>query len=479
MKKRILKVITCLTIIICVVIGVVVSMLYRNESNNEKYLIASSGGVNISEQLYVSGKQIKADIVTSNVIQVQGKSISELKSMFPAGRYWNHEGSPSNTDPYSVTSSPCHSTYYDTSCCNVFEGGAQCHGYALFLSYLYHGANVSTYKYGISHNISDLQVGDVVRYRIPGSSYDHSIFVTGINGNTVYYSDCNNDLRCGIRWNLQISKSELANLISGRLNSTYDFPGQYSETGFILSYSKRTINYDISECAIEVSNVNRYKGETEPKVTVKHEGKTLTCDTDYDYYFASKGNDGGYIMICGQGKFEGEVLKEYKIIREDLAKCKTVNFKSQYEYNGKVIEPKVKIVDQYGRELKTNEYDVSYPVYPIEPGKYKIRITPSDTCDIYDGELEISYTITKKDIGKCSIKYEDKVEFVGIPLCPKIEIYDGEKWLCEGVHFEVSYRNNSRKGNGEIIVKGKGTFYNGEILKKFSIIVEEHEIKAH
>ena len=479
MKKRILFLSVCLILFLSIFTGFLVSTPDKNDDDNRTYHIAGTGGKNSLEQMCVSTEQINADVVKCNDVLTKATGIEELKGMFPDGRYWNHEGNPSDTSPYSVTFNPCHSTYYDTSCCNVFEGGAQCHGYALFLSYLYNGGSVSTYKYGITHNISELQVGDVVRYRIPNSGYDHSIFVTGINGNTVYYSDCNYDLHCRIRWNLQISKSELANLMNGTLNSTYDFPGQYSKTGFILSYSKRTISYDISECSISVSDVNRYKGETKPTIIVKHEGKELVYNVDYDCYFSNKNEHSGYVTIRGQGKYEGEVIREYSIVREDFTKCQVINFKSQYEYTGNNIKPEIKLVDQHGRELSSDEYYIIYEISSIIPGKYKLEIRPSHSCDIYEGELSIDYEIIKKDITGCTVKYEDTVKFVGVPVSPKVEVYDEDRKLIKGYDYEVGYKNNAQKGLGEIVIKGIGKFYDNEVTKSFNITVDEKEIIAH
>jgi hypothetical protein len=53
--------------------------------------------------------------------------------------------------------------------------------------------------------LDELKAGDIVRYERDG----HSIFVTGVDGSTVTYTDCNSDHHCIIRWDQTISIEEL------------------------------------------------------------------------------------------------------------------------------------------------------------------------------------------------------------------------------------------------------------------------------
>ena len=143
-----------------------------------------------------------------------GLSLSQLRQKFPHGKYWNG----GNADSY--TSSPCNhhgSCSYSGSCgCNSFLGlSIQCMGYAEKLGYDATGYNPRNNANGWYTNTSpsaldNLKPGDIVRYKNGG----HSIYVTGVNGDTVTYTDCNSDNHCIIRWDATISKSTLRSSFS-------------------------------------------------------------------------------------------------------------------------------------------------------------------------------------------------------------------------------------------------------------------------
>ncbi len=138
-----------------------------------------------------------------------GLSLAQLRQKFPHGKYWN--GGNAN----SYTSSPCNhhgSCSYNGSCgCNSFLGlSIQCMGYAEKLGYDATGYNPRNntngwYTYTSSSALDNLKPGDIVRYKNNG----HSIYVIGVNGETVTYTDCNSDGHCIIRWDATISKSTL------------------------------------------------------------------------------------------------------------------------------------------------------------------------------------------------------------------------------------------------------------------------------
>lgn len=138
-------------------------------------------------------------------------TLAQLQAKYPHGKYWN--GGNAN----SYTSSPCThhgSCSYNGSCgCNSFKGHAiQCMGFAYQLAYLVYGGDPYA-DWKTNKNVSaldSLKAGDVVRYKNNG----HSIFVTGVSGNTVTYADCNSDGHCIIRWNQTISKSTLKSTFS-------------------------------------------------------------------------------------------------------------------------------------------------------------------------------------------------------------------------------------------------------------------------
>lgn len=416
-------------------------------TNSEKATIVTNSQAEVQANEFNQQLANSQDI---HSVENMAYTMAQLQQMYPAGSKWD----------------------------GYFEGGVECVGFSLKMCYLYNN-NVSTYTYGISYNVDeDLKPGTMVRYRL--GAYDHSIFITHIDGENVYYSDANYDLCGTIRWGMKTTKSEIARLITQQLNRPYDVRShQYSTRGFILCYDKRIITYNISDCDISVTNVDRYKGQTEPIVTVKNDGYTLKEGVDYSYYFAYKGDNDGTIVIQGEGNYEGEVSKKYKVVRVDLGKCKA-SYTDTYEYTGKIINPEnIVLTNQYGKIVESSMYDISYSFYPVEPGKYKFEICASDDCDIYDGCLELEYVIEPKHISRCRMEYDRSVEFVGKECMPKVTIYNGDKELINGTDYSISYENNGDVGVGRIVITALSDRYVGRCIEEFQIYVKEHSITIH
>lgn len=138
-------------------------------------------------------------------------AVSSLKDKFPSGKYWNHPYGSNNPDGYSDTPCTHHGNcgYYPNNCkCNSFSNAIQCHGFALKVAYDYYES--SPRNWSQVKNLNSLKAGDMIRYKNDG----HSIWVTGVNGDTITYADCNSDGGCKIRWNATISKSTVASTLT-------------------------------------------------------------------------------------------------------------------------------------------------------------------------------------------------------------------------------------------------------------------------
>ncbi len=98
-----------------------------------------------------------------------------------------------------------------------FAGGTQCWGFAHLCYNRFFGEYLSSAY--VRRDVANLCVGDWVRFRpTPTSAYNHSIFVTNIIGDTVYYADCNADGHNTVHWDNRISKSELQKKINYQLS---------------------------------------------------------------------------------------------------------------------------------------------------------------------------------------------------------------------------------------------------------------------
>ncbi len=157
----------------------------------------------------------------AGIIEAQAAStltLAELREKFPHGYYWNHADNPgadqNNQDGYSSTPCPRHGNIGTaTQTCNGFAPNGrqlswQCMGYAEKLGYDATGYNPRNdeggwHTYTSVTALDDLKPGDIVRYDT------HSIYVTGVSGETVTFTDCNYSARCYIRWDATISMSKL------------------------------------------------------------------------------------------------------------------------------------------------------------------------------------------------------------------------------------------------------------------------------
>ncbi len=67
-------------------------------------------------------------------------------------------------------------------------------------------------------NVSNIYIGDYVRFNAGG--YDHSILITNIVGNTLYYTDCNASLDGKVQWDRNMQKSDLQTKVNKALNKS-------------------------------------------------------------------------------------------------------------------------------------------------------------------------------------------------------------------------------------------------------------------
>ncbi len=89
----------------------------------------------------------------------------------------------------------------------------------------------------IHRNVANICVGDYVRYRGNGS-FDHSIFITKISGETLYYTDGN----AGKSYNVvAFDKTTTKTLLQSRLNNTLYKSQEGQSQGFIIHHNSNNL----------------------------------------------------------------------------------------------------------------------------------------------------------------------------------------------------------------------------------------------
>ena len=164
----------------------------------------------------------------------QGLTLDELMEKFPDGKYWNGGNADSWTEKPCTHHGSC--SYNGTCGCNSFLGySIQCMGFAEKLGYDATGYNPRLnengwYTYKSTSALNNLKPGDIVRRN------GHSMYVIGVDGDTVTIADCNSSNRsCNIRWGATVTISNLKNnfehvrsapvqLVTGYLGKCQEYP---------------------------------------------------------------------------------------------------------------------------------------------------------------------------------------------------------------------------------------------------------------
>jgi len=225
----------------------------------------------------------------------------------------------------------------------IWPMGQDCHGYARWLSGYVWGVDFANgrgdgwvlYKStSSSSSIEKLRPGDVVRYRTKSTSnFNHTIFITNIKGDTIYFTDCNKDWNSTVCWNTckdsrTLTKKNLDKYLKIKLYTgwgaeaaTYGYIAHYKPNtlgGNSLSINNQTptttnttahisatitssvqsYGYYLSTTKSHIDNKDLSKkvvvSNTSAKNTISADISSLTPNTTYYYRFYVKYNDKNY-----------------------------------------------------------------------------------------------------------------------------------------------------------------------------------------
>ena len=104
---------------------------------------------------------------------------------------------------------PNYSTWNDT-----FQGASQCCGFAYLMGYRVFGSIPRNWT--SVYSMDNVKAGDVIQYGNADNGTGHTIFVTSVSGNSIYFVDCNGNgnysgatyvRSCGIKWDNVTYKS--------------------------------------------------------------------------------------------------------------------------------------------------------------------------------------------------------------------------------------------------------------------------------
>lgn len=155
----------------------------------------------------------------------------------------------------------------------------------------------------------------------------------------------------------------------------------------------------------------------------------------------------------------------------DINKTTVRRIDAEYEYTGKAICPEPAVSFSSGGALKEGrDYEVSYE-NNVEPGTATVVIKAIGNA--FTGEKRVDFRIVESgsiDINNAVVAGAfPSYEYTGEEICPGPVVSVGGRELKEGVHYELSYRNNVNPGTAIVVIQGKGD-YTGIKEVEFEIV---------
>ncbi len=219
-----------------------------------------------------------------------------------------------------------------------------------------------------------------------------------------------------------------------------------------------------------------YTGEEiRPAVVVKHGGRTLVEDEDYELSYGKNLNvaDEAAVIISGKGNYDGTISLPFEITPAELtaASCTVAEIPDQ-EYTGAAIKPEVS-VEWNGKALSQDtDYTLAYSSN-TEVGTATVTITGDGN---FQGNFDTSFAIVPANIGSGTLSVDSpEYTYTGEAICPEVTVKLGDIVLEQGVDYDYtsdSYENNVNAGTAKVTVAGKGN-YSGSLAGTFVIAPRE------
>lgn len=184
-----------------------------------------------------------------------------------------------------------------------------------------------------------------------------------------------------------------------------------------------------------------------PTVSVFCGNKQLTGGVDYAVSYLNNINAGtGYVTITGIGEYTGSVTKAFSINTVSLnsSSVKVTLSKTSYKYDGKKKKPSVKVYDNYGNLISSQNYSVSYSG-DSKPGKKKVTVTFKGN---YSGKVTKEYKIVPKTQSITSLKTPSK---------KKLKVAWKKDSTVTGYQIQYSTSKNFKKDKKSVTISKKST----------------------
>ena len=222
-----------------------------------------------------------------------------------------------------------------------------------------------------------------------------------------------------------------------------------------------------ADTSISVESAYYNGSEQKPAVSVTHNGKKLTPDTDYTVAYTNNIKVTNYARACitGQGNYKGTLTQYFTIRKQDISNCSIILSADSFPYDGSDKRPEVTVKSGNNTLTASSDYTVSYSNNRAV-GTATVTISGRNN---YTGSASKSFRIVPADIANFTASLSASTfGYDGSKKKPSATVRSGNKTLTSGTDFTVSYSNNVNAGTASAVITGKGN-YSGSITKEFII----------
>ena len=222
-----------------------------------------------------------------------------------------------------------------------------------------------------------------------------------------------------------------------------------------------------ADTSISVESAYYNGSEQKPAVSVTHNGKKLTPDTDYTVTYTNniEVTDYARARITGQGNYKGTLTQYFTIRKQDISNCSIILSADSFPYDGSDKRPEVTVKSGNNTLTASSDYTVSYSNNRAV-GTATVTISGRNN---YTGSASKSFRIVPADIANFTASLSASTfGYDGSKKKPSATVRSGNKTLTSGTDFTVSYSNNVNAGTASAVITGKGN-YSGSITKEFII----------
>ena len=207
--------------------------------------------------------------------------------------------------------------------------------------------------------------------------------------------------------------------------------------------------------------------EVKPLAYLIYKGQSLTEGEDFDYVAEFTNNTQvtttATVTFIGKNNFTGTLVKTFEIRAMDLGSGSINISQTEVPYTGNVIslatvKSAITVTCPIGQgrthTLRDSEFDVTCDREIKNAGTYTIVVNGKNG---FTGSLELSLTVTPKDMEDASIVVEDipnQPYTDGSAVRPTVSVKDTGVVLRENTDYTVSYRDNAQSGKATVVITG-------------------------